>query len=228
MTEQSKDKITKIIKALLAKAAGTDNENEAEVFAAKAQELMERYQVEVNDVLKDDPIDMTKAYKATSSAPSYKKFLWRSLAHYYGCETMLQWTGHTTYEVHLVGRESSRITTELMFPFIMQQVRAEGRKIAKQTGQKPESAIRDVANALVLRLDRLVKEQRQREPQPATVAGKNALIATNETAALMKKLYPNSRIVGRRGIGTSGAAKAAAEGISLNQQMSGGGVRRLK
>jgi len=41
MTNQSKDKITKIIKALLAKAAGTDNENEAAMFAAKAQEVTE-------------------------------------------------------------------------------------------------------------------------------------------------------------------------------------------
>lgn len=226
MTDNKK-KITETIKALLAKAAGTDNEHEAAIFAAKAHELMEKYQVSVGDVLKDDPVDMTNAYQATSSAPSYKKFLWRSLAHYYGCETMLKWITSTKYEVHLVGRESSRVTTELMFPFIMEQVRKEGRKIAQARGMKPEAAIRDVANALVIRIDQLVAEQKRKAPQPATVSGKNALIVTDTIKALMKKLYPNSKMSNSRSLGTNGDAKKAAAGISLNQQMGGGAVKRI-
>lgn len=126
MSNTSKDKITRIIKALLAKAAGTDNEAEASIFATKAHDMMEQYQIEVSDVLRDDPIDRNKPYSATTSSPSYKKFLWRSLARYYGCKTMLHWVSHTEYEIHIVGRESARVTTELMYPFIMKQVRDAG------------------------------------------------------------------------------------------------------
>lgn len=227
MTEQSKDKITKIIKALLAKAAGTDNENEASIFAAKAHEMMERYQIEVNDVLKDDPIDRSKPYAATSSSPSYKKHLWRALAHYYGCKTVLQWTGDTDYEVHIIGRESARVTTELMYPFIMQQVREAGRKLSQGCSIKPEACIRDVANALVMRLQKLTAAQRATEPQPVTQAGKNALLVISETKALMERLYPKLKSVSGRGIGTSDAAPGAAEGISLSRQTTGSTTKRL-
>ncbi len=227
MTDQSKDKITKIIKALLAKAAGTDIEAEAAIFAAKAHEMMERYQIEVSDVLRDDPVDRSKPYAATTSSPSYKKFLWRSLARYYGCKTMLQWTSPTEYEVHIIGRESSRVTAELMYPFIMKQVREAGRKIAEENEQKPEAAIRDVANALVLRLDRLTAEQKQADPTPVTQSGKNALVAVNAVNAFIKQLYPNAKPGSNRGIGTSGDARGAAEGISLHRQTTGGGTKRL-
>ncbi len=226
--DSSKEKITRIIKALLAKAAGTDNEAEASIFAAKAHDMMEQYQIEVSDVLKDDPIDRNKPYSATTSSPSYKKHLWRSLARYYGCKTMLHWVSDTEYEIHIVGRESARITSELMYPFIMEQVRKAGRKISEEGDLKPEAAIRDVANALVLRLDRLIAEQKQADPAPVTQSGKNALVAVNAVNALMKKLYPNAKPGVARGIGTSLDARGAAEGISLSRQMGGSDMKRLK
>jgi len=228
MSDQSKDKITRIIKALLAKVAGTDNEAEAAVFAAKAHEMMEQYQIEVSDVLRDDPIDRNKPYSATTSSPSYKKHLWRSLARYYGCKTMLNWVSHTEYEIHIIGRESARVTAELMYPFIMKQVREAGRKISDMGDMKPEACIRDVANALVLRLDKLTAEQRENDPAPVTQSGKNALVAVNAINALMKQLYPNAKPGAARSIGTSGSATAAAAGISLNRQTTGNTTKYLK
>ena len=225
---QSKDKITKIIKALLAKAAGTDNEAEADIFAAKAHAVMEQYQVEVGDVLKDDPIDRNKPYAATTSSPSYKKFLWRSLARYYGCQTMLNWSSHTEYEIHIIGRESSRVTAELMMPFVMDQVRTAGRLVASSTGEKVEACVRDVANALVLRLNKLIAEQEKNEPTPATRSGKNALVAVNAINQLMTQLYPRAKSGGGRSIGTSDAARGAAAGISLSRQMGGSDTKRIK
>lgn len=228
MTDQSKDKITRIIKALLAKAAGTDNEAEAAIFAAKAHDMMEQYQIEVSDVLRDDPIDRNKPYSATTSSPSYKKHLWRSLARYYGCKTMLSWVSHTEYEIHIIGRESARVTTELMYPFIMEQVRAAGRKLSDSCDLKPEACIRDVANALVLRLDALIAEQKENDPEPVTQSGKNALVAVNAINALMLKLYPKSKPGAARSIGTSASATSAAAGISLHRQAGQSDVKRLK
>lgn len=228
MTEQSRDKITKIIKALLAKAAGTDIEAEASIFAAKAHAMMEQYQINVSDVLKDDPVDRSKPYSATSSSPSYKKHLWTALAHYYGCETVMRWTTYTEYTVDVIGRESSRVTTELMYPFIMKQVREAGRKVAAfQMNMKTEACIRDVANALILRIHKLTAAQKAVEPQPQTQMGRNALLVVSETKAIMERLYPKLKSGSGRSIGTSDAARSVAEGISLNQQMGGSATKRL-
>lgn len=228
MTEQNKQKIANTIKALLAKAAGSEFEGEAAIFAAKAQELMAKHQVEVTDILADDPIDRDVPYSATSSSPSYKKHLWTSLARYYGCRTVISWKGNVNYEIHVIGRESSHVTAALMYPFIMEQVRKAGRKIAQETGHKPEAMIRDVANALVFRLNKLIAEQDANKPAPATTTGKNALIVTDAVNALMEKLYPNLKSTPGRAIGTNAKAVTAAQGISLSQQMSGEDRKRLR
>lgn len=107
------------------------------------------------------------------------------------------------------------------------QVRDAGRKIADRTGMKVEACIRDVANALVIRLDRLTDEQREAEPAPVTQSGKNALVAVNAINALMKKLYPTAKPGAARSIGTSASATGAAEGISLHRQTTGNTTKRL-
>lgn len=228
MTEQNKDKITKQIKALLAMAASSTFENEAEAAAAKAHELMTKYQIEVSDVLADDPLDRSAPYAATSSSPSYKKHLWAAIARYYGCKSVISWKTNINYEVHIIGRESSRITTELMYPFILKQVREAGRKLANENGHKAEAMIRDVSNALVFRLSKLSAEQEAKAPTPSTVSGKNALIVTDALNALMEQLYPKLKSSAGRAIGTNGAASRAAEGISLARQTTHANVKRLK
>jgi hypothetical protein len=50
------------IKALLAKAASTDNQNEAEIFLSKAHELMEKHQLDTSDLESDDPMGEEKTH----------------------------------------------------------------------------------------------------------------------------------------------------------------------
>ena len=50
MTTTDRDAVIRRIEALLAKAASTDFQAEAEAFAAKAQELMARYLVEQHEL----------------------------------------------------------------------------------------------------------------------------------------------------------------------------------
>lgn len=220
------------IKALLAKAASTEFEHEAALFADKARQLMEQHQIDATDLEHDDPVDVSKPYKATSSAPSYKKHLWTSLARYYGCRTVLIWISATEYTVDIIGRESARLTTELMFPFVLEQVRKAAKKIYDERNPldrvvTQEQVVRQVANALVLRVQSLVVEREAVKANPATNAGKNALVTLDAVTALVERLYPNPSKGSKRGIGTSGAARSAAAGISLNQQMGGSAVRAI-
>lgn len=208
------------IKAILAKAASTEFEHEAALFADKARQLMEQHQIDVTDLEHDDPVDISKPYSATTSAPSYKKHLWTSLAKYYGCRTVLNWTSATEYTVDVIGRESARITLELMFPFVMEQVRKAAKRIydeKKHLGELTvERCVRSVANALILRIQ---EEIANREPPKATTqGGKNALVTMDAVQALIERTYKHLTSGSKRGIGTDGAARAAAKGISLNRQ----------
>lgn len=217
------------IKALLAKAASTEFEHEAALFADKARQLMEQYQIDVTDLEHDDPVDISKPYSATTSAPSYKKHLWTSLAKYYGCRTVLNWTSHDTYTVDVIGRESARVTLELMYPFVMEQVRKAGKQIyeeKKHLGDLTvERCIRKVANALILRIQAEIVDREP--PKPTTQGGKNALVTLDAVNALIERTYKDLSKGSKRSIGTDGAARAAASGISLARQTTGGSTKLI-
>lgn len=84
-------KILTRIKALLAKANGTDNQHEAEVFLAKAQELLQEHQLDssaLDDV--DDPIEVGRvAFTAAAKPPSWHKNLFIAVGCYYGCQVAI-------------------------------------------------------------------------------------------------------------------------------------------
>lgn len=226
MSDQSKDKITRIIKALLAKAAGTDNEAEADIFLAKAHEMMEQYQVDVTDFEKDDPIAMTVAWSGRSDGPNrYTMRLWKEVSMFYGCRIVYNHIDHKKVNCEIVGRESSRITAELMFPFILDQVNTSVKKIIETHGGERGAVWRDVVNALVLRIARLRREQKVVPPQ--TVSGKNALATIDAVKAKLDELYPRLTTGIARSLSTSGAARTAAEGISLHRQTTGSTTKRL-
>lgn len=217
------------IKALLAKAASTEFEAEAQIFGDKARQLMEQHQIEITDLEHDDPVGINKPYRASPSAPSYKKFLWSALAKYYGCKVVMSWHKADEYTVNIVGRESSRITTELMYPFVMEQVRKAAKKIyedKKHLGELTvERCVRNVANALVMRISAEIAEREP--PKPTTQGGKNALVTLDAVQALIEKTYNNLSKGSGRGIGTDGAAKAAAAGISLARQAGSSNVKQI-
>ena len=128
------------IQALIAKAEGTDNEHESAIFMAKAIDLMQKHQIELHDLNVDDKIHVTIGMTATRSAPSWKRKILSALAQYYGCQTVLDShyiktkTGKRVpgYSLELVGPESARVTTELMFPFVIKQIMASGNKLARK------------------------------------------------------------------------------------------------
>lgn len=230
---EATQKIKQRIMALLAKARGTDNEHEAEAFLAKAMDLMQQYQLDVADMVDaDDPILKHVGMEAAESGHAWRWKLYSAVAQLYGCKSIH--VGKAVkgkngrlvpgYEQVLVGRESAIITTDLMFPWIVEQVRSKAKEIAKLTGMSEQGQAKRVAAALISRIHRLIREQR--ETTPTTAAGKNALVVLNQVVAKYEELFPDAVTMKARPSVTDGLARAAAEGIGLHRQT--GHAQQLK
>lgn len=221
------NRIKKIITALLAKARGTDNEAEAAAFLAKAMDMLQQHQLDVADLVDaDDPILKHVGLEAAESGHAWRWKLYSTVAQLYGCKSI-----HVAkavkgkkglvpgYEQVLVGRESAIITTDLMYPWIVSQVKAAGKRIASISGMSEQGQTKRVAAALISRIHRLVREQQ--ETVPTTAAGKNALVVLNQVVAKYEELFPDAETMRARASVTDGLARAAAEGIGLHRQAGG-------
>lgn len=215
------------IEKILAKARGTDNEAEAATFLAKAEALMEEHQISIMDLGQDDPMGKFTAYEATQSSPTWKNHVLNQVAQFYGARAVRDWIDGKRFKFVVVGPESARVTTELMYPFIIEQIRAEGRKHAPEIGLKPEAAIRRVGNAFSHRISRMNCERKAEEPKTAA-AVKNALVKVDALDAYMDELYPDLTKSRRgRGTSTNATAQQAAGRVSLHRQTGGGSTLRI-
>ncbi len=234
--------IVEKIKALLAKAASTDNQHEAELFLAKAQELMAKHQLEAEDLERDDPIDMSVGSRANGgAAPDWDFQLMFAVSKYFGCKSIQYWTAvdgkkSGEYQMRMVGRESARITAIEMHKYLVATVRRLGREHAHEMYQrdkwgslvnlKPDQAARRIGRALQARIDQLCPKQTS-ESTALTPAGKNALITLDRVMAKYQEMFPDARTIGGQGTLTTKSARAIAEGIGLSQQVHGSGQLRI-
>lgn len=211
------------VKKLLNHAKGTDNPQEAEAFLAKAMALMEEYQISTLDLLEEaDKVTQKLCLEAAKTSHAWHRHLWVCLGRYYGCDNVSYRT-RTHVKTYLVGRESAIVTTEAMYPFIRKQITAQGRALSKVNGMSVGGATKRVAAALCQRLDKLsVKDT----PEPATPAGKNALVTMDAVAAFMKEQHAGLKIKERRDK-TDYLARLAAEEISLARQAEGAELRGI-
>lgn len=223
------------IKALLAKAASTDSQAEAEAFLNKAHELMERHQLEAGDLETDDPVDKTCGATANGGAsPDWDFQLMFSVARYFGCKA-IQCYSRTKldgsyaragqYQMNVVGRESARITAIEMHKYLVKTVRRLGRENATEH-QKADTLSRRIGRALQLRIDDMCQDETS-ESTALTPAGKNAVITLDRVVAKYNELFPNARAMGGT-ILTSDKAESLAAGIGLNLQTTGNTALRLK
>lgn len=217
------DKIRKII----AKAEGTDNAAEAEMLMAKAHKLLEEHNYTLLDVAEDtDPIATQKSGTHAWTSNSWVTTLANQLAKYYGCSLVLSRTGNKRNH-YVTGRESARVTFELMLPFILKQVRAAARAIQAQEGGGLGKHERRVGNELASRIFVMNRENDQRE-QARVARGERALVPVDMVALVEKEHFGNLSASKGRPRARSAAARNAAAGISLNRQTgSSGGQRRL-
>lgn len=211
-------KIKARVRALLAKAAGTGNGHEAEVFLAKAMELLERHQLSMAD-LGDaaDPIIHHQNFRARRTMALWQRHLYASLAVYYGCWCVVR-QGAGIYDYRLVGAESAIVTTELLYPWVAKQVRKAGRDLAKSHGGSVASCTRLVGNALLVRIGELNDRAATAKQDAATPAGRNALAIMDQVEARVRELYPSLGSARPRTVRSSHAAMQAAAGIGLHRQ----------
>lgn len=214
------------IEKILAKAKSTTHDAEAATLIAMAERLMEEHQISVFDLGEDDPMGRFSAFTATTSSPTWKNHVLNQVAQYYGARVVRTWINMKQFEFVVCGAESARITTELMYPFIIEQIRAEGRKSAGEMGMKPEAAIRRVGNALVHKLSRMQAERKVEKPRTAAAA-KHALVTVDALDAYMEEQWGNLRKTNGRATRTNNVAKRAAGNVSMNRQTGGTSTLRI-
>lgn len=221
------DSIKKKIAALLAKAESTDNPFEADSFMAKVNEMLEKHQIEMHEVRKAAG-DADPMGKENGSTNIYASMSWATdvagaLARYYGCE-MVYWRrgNHTTYEV--IGRESARMTFEMMLPFVLSQAKQQGSRLAKAQGRTASVCTREVGQALTIRVYKMIPKAEERRAELAA----NALVPVSDVKAAMEELYPNLKKARDKKFSYGRAAIEAADKVSINVQATGKHVRLLK
>jgi hypothetical protein len=223
----TRESIKSKIAALLAKAEGTDNEFEAATFMAKVNELLERHQIEMHEIRAAQG-DQDPMGKQAGETNIYASMLWArqvagTLAAYYGCRYVYWKIGnHFKYQVD--GRESARMTFELMLPFIISQVRQQGKRLAKDYGYTTAVAERQIGQALWVRISRLVSAANAHR---AELTGKG-LIPVSDLDAAFADFFPNAKTSKAKAkVSFSHAAENAADKVSLHHQATGRGPTKL-
>ncbi len=230
MTEVENKKLADKIRALIAKAEGTDNEHEAEAFMAKALELLDKHRMSIG-ALKDesDPMGMTNI--SLKYSDGWRVGIAYSAALYMGCkavrsrEWVMNSNGKLTQEtvMRLVGRLGARTTAECMIPYLIASVSRAGSKLAgagASKAQKVENMAR-VGTALHERLNKLYEKGLKAEQNAAVkpVFGGNWLVPMSEAEAALTTYFPKLITTKYKLKNPNAAARAAANGISLNGQL---------
>lgn len=229
-TEVASESMKAKISALLAKANGTDNAHEAAAFMSKAMELMEKFQLagwELRD--KEDPMGETAIWSTNKNPVTWKKYLVNMVAMYYGAKSVMVQTA-AGWTFNIVGRESARATTAEMYPFILSQVVAWGKKLAEtDTRMNAKQHTRRVCHELTFRLAALVAERTEQQQAEAAGKGKtqkaemarNALVAVDELESYLATSNPNLKEGkgGKIGKGTVRSHRDAANAINLDKQV---------
>lgn len=230
MTDDKLQSIADKIRKIIAKAESTTNDDEADAFMAKAQSMMIEHGLSLLDIGRldaEDPVGHDKDFAYHSQSSSWRTPVVSSLASLYGCQIVRSHRGNQTYFT-LFGRESARVTTTLMWPYVDRQVLRLARA-AHAAGEFPSASVAAsrIGYALALRIDKLVREERQREVKTATGRGLNALVPVDLIDAEMKSVFPRLVFSRPRTVKVSAAATKAAASISLHKQTGGSNIKRL-
>jgi len=221
------------VKALLANAASITDPELAELYLKKALELMEKHQLDANDLETDDPVDQTVGATANGGAsPDWDFQLMFAVAKFFGCKAIQCYSRTKTdgtfaragqYQMQVVGRESARITAMEMHKYLVATVRRLGRENAT-VNVKADTMARRIGRALQIRINEMCPPA----PTAETPAGKNALVTLDAVEAKYLALHPDARPLGGPGVLTSSKAREIAAGIGLNLQTTGTAALRLR
>jgi len=211
------------IKALLAKAASTDNAAEAEAFAAKAAELMDKYQIDIDQLGQaGDAIGEDTGYTTKERKAVWQNHVASATARYFGCDTVLS-SRYEGTRTQFIGRESARMTAMEMLPYFLQTINRLAREmVAEDKARGINAHQRATANRIGLEFVCRLTAMTPDRPQAATAAGGNALILLDQQSAWLTERYPNLRTARGMKFSTSTRHRDAANSIGLARQTAAG------
>lgn len=207
-------KIKAKITALLAKAEGTDNAFEAATFMAKVNELLEKHQIELYELGEDgDQMGHQRGEFNMYASMTWGKSLANQIAIFYGASTVW-WKEKNHLRYDIIGRESARITAELMMPFIISQVRQRAGMMSKQTGKTRAICEREVASALTLRIHSEIKKDESRRAEHQS----NMLVPVGEIDAYKADTYGKLKTGNAKVLKYTATAREHADSIAIRRQ----------
>lgn len=215
------------IAKLLAKAEGTTNEFEAASFMTKVNELLEEHQIELNEIRAmggdNDPMGKQDGETNLYASIKWARDVAAALARFYGCR-FVYWRRGNHFAYNIIGRESARVTFEIMLPFVITQAKLQAKKLwTERGGQSISVWEREVGQALFLRIHNLVPQAEQRRDELT----KNALVPVNDVQAFMDAEFGELKKGKTVKLSFGLAARDAAEKVSLNVQTTHTKTKRI-
>lgn len=160
------------IAALLRKAESSEHPEETETFLRKAKALMEKHQISLADLSKEekkaeDPMGSGRSKSYAPGTPASTKYLLISkVAKYFGCFIVLEYhedaKGRRREEVVYHGPLSARTMSEAMFPFIWNQVNYLANVHGKDR-KEIRRLVRDISRSLSRRIENLISMREEKQ-----------------------------------------------------------------
>lgn len=216
------------IAALLAKAEGTDNAFEAATFMVKVNELLEKHQIEMHEIRAmggdRDPVGMQRGETNIYASMLWAREVAGALARYYGCR-YVYWRRGNHFQYHVIGRDSARMTFELLLPFVISQVRQQAKVLEEMArGRLTRSvAERQIGHALVVRIYSLVPKVEERRAELIA----NALVPVTDLDAFMEEQFPDLKKGKAKTFSFTHQAADLAAKVSINVQATGVHTKRI-
>lgn len=206
--------IARKILAIIAKAESTSSKDEGETFLAKAHKLMQENNLSMLDLgtLEEDAIDGD--IDAGAWYGGYYGAVIAQLAQYYGCIVVTRYEGRKSLW-SIFGRESARVTTSLMLPYVFREIRRQAIAAHKLGEYSSASVgITRIGNALAVRIARMCKmNERQHSAETH-----NALVPVDRIELAIKTAFPKATTSAAKEIRYDRNAMSRASGINLNLQ----------
>ncbi len=214
----NREKLIDKIRKLMAKANGTDNQDEAALFMEKVQELLVRNdQADIGE-LTEDSVGVMEGERIK---PRYDTPWFRGLANrvakYYMCGFVrYRVTGardHNTY--CFVGRQSRIIVASQMFAYIEQTIYRLSNEASKD-GIVRRNFQKGAAINMAWRLENMLAKSKADNPGNLPALYDEAMSEVNDHMKGIKRIKSRQIVLG--GAGYS-AGIAAANNISMNAQV---------
>jgi hypothetical protein len=231
---QIDDALVKRIRALMAKANGTDNEHEAATFAAKVQELLAKHNLEISVITEEAQDEVGISYLENEWKSPARKALFWAVCKFYMCKGIAP-RGNDPWTV--VGRKHNVVVAMEMSRYLIKTVIRLSGQYGRARGLKGAAVIdyrRGAFQRLTERLNAMTKEGRDSEApkwEGGNPGNLPALFASEK--ALIKRALENSDVkfapasVKLKQGHHAAHGRAAAETIGLQPQVHGKGNGRL-